>query len=140
MNRSGFTLIELLAVIVILAIIALIATPMILGVIDSAKKGAAENSTYGYIDAIEKTDLQDMIDTGTNTTRENGIYNLDTIGKVNYKGNTPTAICVTLENGNVISGEFQFGNYIVDYENGKAKVNQNKSVINCYSKMIDRAL
>ncbi|MDD3452803.1 MAG: prepilin-type N-terminal cleavage/methylation domain-containing protein, partial [Bacilli bacterium] len=32
MKKTGFTLIELLAVIVILAIIALIATPMILGV------------------------------------------------------------------------------------------------------------
>ena len=38
--KIGFTLIELLAVIVILSIIALIATPMILGVIETAKKGA----------------------------------------------------------------------------------------------------
>ena len=36
MNRKGFTLVELLAVIVILAIIALIATPTILGVIEKA--------------------------------------------------------------------------------------------------------
>ena len=34
MNKKGFTLIELLAVIVILAIIALIATPIILGIIN----------------------------------------------------------------------------------------------------------
>ena len=33
MRKSGFTLIELLAVIVILAIIALIATPIILGIV-----------------------------------------------------------------------------------------------------------
>ena len=52
MNKKGFTLIELLAVIVILAIIALIATPTILGVIEKAKKGAAESSALGYIDAI----------------------------------------------------------------------------------------
>ncbi len=38
--KKGFTLIELLAVIVILSIIALIATPMILGVIETTKKGA----------------------------------------------------------------------------------------------------
>ena len=36
--KKGFTLIELLAVIVILAIIALIATPLILNVIDDSKK------------------------------------------------------------------------------------------------------
>ena len=38
MKNKGFTLIELLAVIVILAIIALIATPTILGVIEKSKK------------------------------------------------------------------------------------------------------
>lgn len=53
MKQKGFTLIELLAVIVILAIIALIATPMILGVIDSSKKGALEASAYGIINAAE---------------------------------------------------------------------------------------
>ena len=34
MKKKGFTLVELLAVIVILAIIAVIATPIILGVIE----------------------------------------------------------------------------------------------------------
>lgn len=54
MNKKGFTLIELLAVIVILAIIALIATPIIMGIIDEAKKNSARNSAYGYLDAIDK--------------------------------------------------------------------------------------
>ena len=44
---KGFTLIELLAVIVILAIIALIATPIVLGLINKARKGAAQDSAYG---------------------------------------------------------------------------------------------
>ena len=39
-RKNGFTLIELLAVIVILAIIALIATPIILGIVDNARKDA----------------------------------------------------------------------------------------------------
>ena len=52
--KKGFTLIELLAVIVILAIIAVIATPTILGVIEKARKGSAESSALGYIDAVEK--------------------------------------------------------------------------------------
>ena len=38
--KLGFTLIELLAVIVILAIIALIATPIILGIVEDARKDA----------------------------------------------------------------------------------------------------
>ena len=61
-NNKGFTLIELLAVIVILAIIALIATPTILGVIEKARKGAAESSALGYIDAVEKQIAIDMLD------------------------------------------------------------------------------
>lgn len=52
-SNKGFTLIELLAVIVILAIIALIATPIILGVIDTAKKGSAEASALAYVKAVE---------------------------------------------------------------------------------------
>lgn len=53
-NTKGFTLIELLAVIVILAIIALIATPIILNMINDAKKSADKDSAYAYIDAAEK--------------------------------------------------------------------------------------
>ena len=131
MTKKGFTLIELLAVIVILAIIALIATPMILGVIDSAKKGAAENSTYGYIDAIEKSNLLGMIEKDSNSSKKDGEYNLETIGIVSYKGNKPKEICVIIDGGIVISGSFQFDNYIVDYENGKAKVNGGKTKIDC---------
>ena len=53
MKRKGFTLIELLAVIVILAIIALIATPMILSVIESVNKEAFKDSAYGMVKAAE---------------------------------------------------------------------------------------
>ena len=44
MNNKGFTLIELLAVIVILAIIALIATPIILGIISDSRKSAIDRT------------------------------------------------------------------------------------------------
>ena len=44
MNKKGFTLIELLAVIVILAVIALIVTPIVTGIIRSAKEQANARS------------------------------------------------------------------------------------------------
>ena len=50
--KKGFTLIELLAVIVILAIIALIATPIILGIINDAREKANERSVELYASAI----------------------------------------------------------------------------------------
>ena len=51
--NKGFTLIELLAVIVILAIIALIATPTILGIINDVRVGARERSIDNIIHAAE---------------------------------------------------------------------------------------
>ena len=53
MRNKGFTLIELLAVIVILAIIALIATPIILGIIKDSKEESNKRSAELYIDAVE---------------------------------------------------------------------------------------
>jgi prepilin-type N-terminal cleavage/methylation domain len=48
MNKKGFTLIELLAVIVILAVIALIAAPIILGIINDARESSNLRSVESY--------------------------------------------------------------------------------------------
>ena len=52
-RRKGFTLIELLAVIVILAVIALIASPLIINIIESSRKKAFENSVYGVMSTYD---------------------------------------------------------------------------------------
>ena len=51
--KRGFTLIELLAVIVILAIIALIAVPIVINIIEDAKKSSQEESLRQYGKAVE---------------------------------------------------------------------------------------
>ena|SRR5574344_105873 len=51
--KKGFTLIELLAVIVILAIIALIASPIVIGLIENANKESAERSTEAAANAAK---------------------------------------------------------------------------------------
>ena len=61
-NTKGFTLIELLAVIVILAIIALIATPIVLNLIEKARKGAAQDSAYGVRKTAQLYYQTQMID------------------------------------------------------------------------------
>ena len=53
--KKGFTLIELLAVIVILAVIALIATPIILGIIEDTRKSSKDESVKLYLDTLKKS-------------------------------------------------------------------------------------
>ena len=133
-SNKGFTLIELLAVIVILAIIALIATPIILNVIDTAKKGSAESSALGYIDGVEN---QIMVAQVTSDTTDDiaypGTYETATAatsGKlfVEVKGTQPKAgskvkvddkglvesACLTITLGNK--------DYVVNYNGTKAAV------------------
>ena len=91
-NKKGFTLVELLAVIVILVIIALIATPIILNVINDAKKQAAKDSVYGYIDAIEKAIVMDQFDNKSKlpVPDSDGCYIVKELDKiVNVKGTKP---------------------------------------------------
>lgn len=71
MNKKGFTLIELLAVIVILAIIALIVTPVVSNIISSAKKAANARSVEGHIKNIEYAIIQKAFEEGTGDL---GIY------------------------------------------------------------------
>ena len=107
MNKKGFTLIELLAVIVILAIIALIATPLILGVIDQAREGAAKNSAYGYASAVESYIALDQLKT-TPTVSTTGSFTNSTIS---VKGTKPTAVALTLSNGTITGGTITVDGY-----------------------------
>ena len=110
MKNKGFTLIELLAVIVILAIIALIATPTILGVIEKARKGASEQSALGYIDAVEK---QVAINQVKNENLINdGTYNVPMTG-ITVKGEAPTKGWLKIEKGMVTNYSFVIGKYVV---------------------------
>ena len=110
MKRKGFTLIELLAVIVILAIIALIATPMILGVIEKARKGASEQSALGYVDAVEK---QVAINQVKNENLINdGTYNVPMTG-ITLKGEAPTKGWLKIEKGMITNYSFVIGKYVI---------------------------
>ena len=96
--KKGFTLVELLAVIVILAVIALIATPMILNVIETSKVGAAESSALGYVEAIEN---KVMLDTLKGISTKDGIYEVGD-KEVQIKGNAPSEGWYKIEKGQVI--------------------------------------
>ena len=117
-KNKGFTLVELLAVIVILALIALIATPIILNVINDAKKQAAKDSAYGYMDAVEKyivsSELEDKsIQDGTYRVEE-----LNSMG-VSVKGSTPDNGNIEIKNSSVKSYDIGIDGYEVS--NGEVK-------------------
>ena len=118
-NSKGFTLIELLAVIVILAVIALIATPLIMGVIDDARKGSAKNGAYGYVKALENTIATEMIKDTTISpspiqttvgqvvfTKRTNNGNMEDAGTrgINYKGTKPSRHNLNIINGTVGNG------------------------------------
>lgn len=130
-KNKGFTLIELLAVIVILAIIALIATPIILGVIEDARKSSAESSALGYIDAVEKQIAIDMLASEADSAVvQNYVPGQDIVVPISglkVKGTTPTAGAIkTTTDGIVTTGtclQIKLGGteYKVEYDGSKAK-------------------
>src|SRR5574344_849902 len=100
-NKQGFTLIELLAVIVILAIIALIITPIITGVIKKAKDSSDLRSAEAYVKAGENYYAKALISGGVLDT--NVIDDLEVSSKkeidgssvvVNSDGSTDMAIII----------------------------------------------
>ena len=116
MNKKGFTLIELLAVIVILAIIALITAPIILGVIENARKDSAKDKAWGTINAVELAYTQDQVKDST--------YKIGTpvdfsnkpalVGSAQVKasGELPTSGTVTIrDDGSIIAQNLKFDSY-----------------------------
>ena len=117
-KKYGFTLIELLAVIVVLAIIALIATPVVFGIINTAKKGAAEQSTIAYAKAVENSVIEGAMKNKEYADRDDYVY--DEI-EVSMNGTVPNGGIYALKNGIVTNGTFCVDGYEVTYSDSKAE-------------------
>ena len=127
-RNKGFTLVELLAVIVILALIALIATPIILNVINDVKKQAAKDSAYGYMDAVEKYIVSSELEDKSIQDRTYSVEELNSMG-VSVKGSTPDNGNIEIKNSSVKSYDIGIDGYVVI--NGEvAKVSTTKSFKN----------
>lgn len=153
-NSKGFTLIELLAVIVILAIIALITTPIILNVIEDSRKNSAVDKAWGTIDAVRVAYSQAQASAdpvgipftvnfpkGNNKGTENtdwgtvvatgGGYGKGYINDqaVSASGEMPQEGFVTIKaDGSIIAHSLKFGQYYCSTmdKNDKTKFNSNK--------------
>ena len=127
-RKKGFTLIELLAVIVILAIIALITVPTVIKIINNAKKGAAEDSTYGAVEAAKlywashaTFDNESESEGVTFTCGNDGCkYNDDIL---DISGDKPTSGTITISSGNVTASNLVFGNFICNLSNDRVTCN-----------------
>lgn len=157
-NSKGFTLIELLAVIVILAIIALITTPIILNVIEDSRKNAAVDKAHGTIDAVRVAYSQAQVgsepvgipytvnfpkgtsrgtcgseataDCGT-VTATGGGWGKGYINEqaVSASGEMPQGGYVTIQDdGSIIAYKLKFGQYYCSTINSEKKFDPNKMV------------
>ena len=134
MKKRGFTLIELLAVIVVLAIIALIATPIVMNTIKRSKKGAAERSADSYVKQVEVAVAEERL--SKNEVLE-GEYQITSDGnlcrdksascsddekiKIEMNGTKPSSGKIKITNGSVdqSSSNMTIGDYTVSYNSTK---------------------
>ena len=112
-NKKGFTLIELLAVIVILAIIAVITIPVISKTVDESKKGAAKDSAYGYVDAVNRLYFSNSLN--DNGDIADGVYTISELNNmgVSINGKAPTDGWLELKNNEVVSFSIRIGKYVI---------------------------
>ena len=120
MRKSGFTLIELLAVIVILAIIALIATPIILGIISDAREQSNERSVELYASAMRNGIATYQLRTG-NEVAPGSYTNSSLPFTPEYDGNI---VCNTIDiykDGKIYVADCTVNGSAIDYSYGTKK-------------------
>ena len=120
MRKNGFTLIELLAVIVILAIIALIATPIILGIINDARRESQERSIELYASAVKNGIALSQLSTGKAV--KPGTYTSNTLPfEVKYDGDVDCTTIDIYKDGTIYVEGCTVNDETVEYAYGKNK-------------------
>jgi len=90
--KKGFTLIELLAVIVVLAILALVVTPIVLNIVEKAQKGSDERSLEQYAKVVQSTFYELKIK-DPSLTLEEYLSKIDTEDGIKLKYNGSKVVC-----------------------------------------------
>ena len=114
-RKRGFTLIELIAVLVIMAILALIVTPLVMNIIRKAKTSTRKRSVDAYGRSVELAIASYLMDTGTFPTNEQ-LPNL----QVEYSGSTVVCNVMAMkENGGLYLSECKVND--VDVKDSKTE-------------------
>ena len=144
--KKGFTLIELLAVIVILAIIALIATPIVLDIIKDSTQSANLRSAEMYLDAVEQAisiEKMNNIKFNPNTCEviEEGNLLCDNKDRIDIKvtGGVPKkGSIITFEKGKIKDTQLQYQNVeIVKNDKGNLEYKNYKYLNNYQHKHVN---
>lgn len=143
-SSKGFTLIELLAVIVILAVIALIATPIVVELIKNSRIAAAENATHGIMKAAEvyygevvlanqgvyyensTTKFDFSLTSDASGSDADGWLLLTPNGRIKYDGTQAHGGQLTIDRYGkiVITDALEINNYYCAYKPGTAATNK----------------
>ncbi len=132
-EKKAFTLIELLAVIVILAVIALIATPIVLSILTKIRKSAFQDSAYGIMEAAKSYFAETILEENDPVDQvfsfEEGATN-----ELSYNGSKPKGGILTLsKSGEIglaihnnewcaIKGKTENNVKLIKYEKDKCKI------------------
>ena len=135
-KKHGFTLIELLAVIVILAAIALIATPIVLKVVDGVRVSAAKQGVQNYMKAFDDKIALEQINSkgvpiGRYVVNENGNLSIgDKEYILNMKGKLPNkgSVCVG-KGGKISSYSIVIDGYMVNMINDQIQTSTGSTAI-----------
>ena len=105
MKKKGFTLVELLATIVVLSVIVLIATPIILNVIEKAKKGALVSSVNGLVESANMYYTNEIIKGDIN---EDVVFDFEegiqtSTNKLSYKGKVYNGKLILTSDSDIIT-------------------------------------
>ncbi len=130
MKKKGFTLIELLAVIVILAIIVLIATPLVLKYIETARTNSKITSTQNYMRAVENS-LASYSITNKGKSYPEGCHEISTLNTdldISIKGDIPTEGTICIENNKIDKAMVKYpDNKIIKYEEDKTTLSDEET-------------
>ncbi len=122
MKKKGFTLIELLAVIVILVILALIAIPIILNIIEKARKNSYKISSGNIVKTAELYYNEKRID---NTLSIDG--NLFDIIKMRINGTKPRSGEVFISNSGKVAVALKYGDFCYSKSFQEEQVKEEKN-------------
>ena len=135
--KKGFTLIELLAIIIILAIVALVATPIILDTVEDSKRKAYNSSVRFIIEGTKQYYSEILMDDEIVINEDTNLF--ETI-KPRMQGEMPSSGEIYLNKEGQVSVALVYNKtcYIKDF--GAEDLIETKNINNCKPLYIDKTV